>query len=125
MANRFVPILQDHAPAEPFDLDKLADEWGILIIHLLATDGTRVRLVFDDYRAYRKRDEGDALRMLNDAKGALGRSFYRVEGSEFLEWFHAENYDTWRDRPLTHIVIMTIDDIIDVICRSEPRIETN
>ena len=119
MANRYVPVLQEHAPTPLFDLDKLVDEWGVLTIHLLDTNERRFSLTFDDYFAYRKRDGGAALKTLNDAAGVLGKSFYRVEESDFLAWFEADSYGT-RGKPLMHFVIMTIDDVIDVICRKLP-----
>jgi hypothetical protein len=124
MPNRFVPILQEHAPTPIFEFDRLVDEYGVLTVHLLAEDDRQVRLIFDDYLVYRKRDEGDALSTLRDAKDApLGRSFYRVEESDFLAWFQVENHDIRRDRGLIHLVIMTMNDVIDVICCSDPRVE--
>jgi hypothetical protein len=124
MPNRYVPILQEHAPSSLFDLDRLIDERGVLSVHLLHESGHRLSLTFEGYLAYRKRDEGNAMRTLSDASGSggLGKSFYRVEDSSFLEWFEADGYGLHRAEGLVHVVVMTIDDVIDIICQKVPLI---
>jgi len=122
--NRYLPILQEHAPSALYDLERRVDERGVLTLHLLRDDGGRRTPIFDGYLAYRKRDEGSALKTLGEAKdsGGLGKSFYRVEESEFLEWFEADGHGVNHDRGWMHVAIMTIDDIIDVICRQMPLV---
>ena len=124
MRNRYLPVLQEHAPERSFDLDRLLDESGVLEIALLREDGSKFKLLFPTYLAYRRLDEGDALGALKDAADStkLGRSFYRVEESGFLDWFVAQGGIHSRD-PLVHFVIMTANDIIDVICyEDEPKV---
>ncbi len=123
MRNRYVPVLQEHAPERLFDLGRLLDEYGRLEIGLLREDGSKLKLLFPTYLAYRKLDEGNALQTLSDAGSMLGRSFYRVKESDFLDWFIAQSRGIHVKDPLIHFVVMTINDIIDVICNEdEPQI---
>ena len=119
-----MPVLQEHAPEQLFDLGRLLDESGVLEIALLRDDGGKFELLFPSYLAYRKLDEGDALRVLKDAADStkLGRSFYRVEESDFLDWFIAQRGGIRANDPLIHFVVMTMNDIIDVICRDAPEV---
>ncbi|MEZ5831372.1 MAG: hypothetical protein R3D05_09330 [Dongiaceae bacterium] len=120
--SRYVPILHEHAPSALYDLERLMDERGLLTLHLLQDNSRRRTLVFDGYLAYRKRDEGSALKTLGEVKdsGGLGASFYRVEESEFLAWFEADGHGVNRGRGWMHVAVMTVNDIIDVICRQVP-----
>jgi hypothetical protein len=83
--SRYVPILQEHAPSALYDLERLVDERGVLTVRPLRDDGRRRSLIFEGYLAYRKRDEGSAMKTLGEVKasGGFGKSFYRVEESEF------------------------------------------
>ena len=119
-----MPVLQEHAPERLFDLDRLLDESGVLEIALLREDGGRFDLLFPTYLAYRKLDEGNALQALQDAADStkLGRSFYRVEESDFLDWFVAQGHGIRASDPLIHFVVMTMNDVIDVICLNEPEV---
>jgi hypothetical protein len=119
-----VPVLQEHAPEQLFDLDRLLDESGVLEIALLRQDGSRLELLFPSYLAYRKLDEGDAFEALKHAADStkLGRSFYRVEESDFLDWYIVQRGGIRANDPLIHFVVMTLNDIIDVICRDAPEV---
>lgn len=124
MKDHFIPILQDIACDRVFDLDTLTDSGGTLKLHLSNESGKKFTLSFDDSLAFRKLDEGDALAIVNQAKvtSKLGLSFYRVENSQFLEWFLAQGYGVRASERLLHISVMTSDDIIDVICLNEPKV---
>lgn len=119
-----MPVLQEHAPAQSFDLARLLDKSGVLEIALLREDGSRFELLFPTYLAYRKLGEGDAFEALRSAADSttLGRSFYRVEESGFLDWFIAQRGGVRPNDPLFHFAIMTMNDIIDVICRDAPEV---
>lgn len=122
--NRYVPVLQEHAPVELFEFDRLLDEYGVLVIHLTGASGCGLALSFDDYLVYRKLDDGDALAAIDECAGSaeLGRSFYRVEGSDFLDWFVAQSHGVRAKDALIHLTVMTTNDIIDVICFAEPKV---
>lgn len=119
----YVPILQAHVGR--FELDQLLDRDGVLMLTLEHEDGRRAFVKFDSYLVYRKRDEGDALRTLDEMRRSTEttKCFYKVEGSDFISWFNAENYADKPLRPMGHYVISTLNDIIDVIALHGPVIE--
>lgn len=48
-------------------------------------------------------------------------SFYIVENSEFINWFHEDSLGIYSSDPLFHLAIIT-DEWIDIICNEEPSI---
>jgi len=52
------------------------------------------------------------------------RSFYTAEDSEFLDWFAKQSYGVRKETFLHHSVVVTVDDVIDVISIELPNVET-
>ncbi|WP_334187455.1 hypothetical protein [Noviherbaspirillum sp.] len=123
--NSYSPIFQEFAPKELYDLEKLSEQDGALKISLINDNGCRIRIRFKAFKAYRKLDEGDALISLGQiSKSAKPRmSFYRVEPSDFIEWFVKQSYDIYDAKTLVHFAIITINDVIDVISREDPIVD--
>lgn len=122
--NRYVAILQEHAPSALFELDELVDQSGVLTLRLVGTHGSICRVSFDGYVAYRKIDEGDAMALLAQlaASATAGRSFYRVEESDFVEWVVSQSYGVREPGTLTHYAIVALNDIVDVVSLGDPVI---
>ncbi|MFU2489683.1 hypothetical protein [Thauera sp. WH-1] len=123
----YSPILQEYFCNARFELEELVDRAGSLVLTLVRTDGSRVRLQFDSYMAYRKLDEGDALLTLSAMRrtGGMSKSFYRVDNSDFLVWFNEERCGPTPGGPLTHYMVATANDIVDVLSLDPPTIEVD
>jgi len=102
----------------------LTDDRGVLTVRMHTAADVQVGLTFEGYFAYRKRDEGDCLAELHDisAQGVIGRWFYEVEASEFLEWFHAKSFDVRQNQAIRHFLLATQNDFIDILSSSAPLI---
>lgn len=75
---------------------------------------------FCDHLTYRMMDEGDALEILSELGKGKKIGVYKVENSDFLQWFHRQSCGIRVDDDLTHYSIITLNDIIDVIAFSPP-----
>jgi hypothetical protein len=124
--NDYVPIFQEICSDVVFALDRLSDHDGALLIQISSDDNRRLNVAFDSYLAYRKMDEGDALLMLEHMKrsGGTTKTFYRVENSEFMSWFHVQSCGVRSGQSLIHYAIGTTNDIVDVLALSSPQITT-
>jgi hypothetical protein len=120
--NRYTPAFQDHAPEALADLRELVDRNGTLELLLESSSNKHVRVVFDAYLAYRKLDEGDAMLALEQlaASAKIARTFYRVEESDFIEWFSKQSHAVRDQQKLNHYAVVTHNDVVDVISLSEP-----
>lgn len=123
--SNFVPILQEHVRATPFELEELLDRAGTLVLTLSDASDVRIKLKFGAYMAYRKLDEGDALLTLSAMRrsGGTGKVFYRVDDSKFAIWFDAERCNDGRGQPLVHYSVASMNDIVDVLSLEPPIIE--
>ncbi len=123
--SKYVPILQEHLRNARLEFDQLVDRSGTLFVALADANGRHTYLKFDSYMAYRKLDEGDALVTLSAMRksGSASKCFYRVDDSDFLAWFNTERCGQSPGQPLTHYLIATTNDIIDVLSLDPPTIE--
>ncbi|MDB5801455.1 MAG: hypothetical protein JWL63_2394 [Rhodocyclales bacterium] len=120
--NSYTPFSQEYLTKTPFELESLVDRGGVLSLTLSNVSEQKLAISFDSYMAYRKRDEGDALLTLMDMKrtGDTGKYFYLVEPSDFVEWFLKEIFVVEYHQPLTHYLVATMNDIVDVIALGPP-----
>ena len=124
---RYIPILGEFNRSEPYRLDLLKDQGGVLDISLEGEKGERITLSFDSHFAYRKTDEGDALALISEllASGLMGRSFYEVHDSGFGKWFAKESQGVREKQSLRHFLIVALDDVIDVLSLEPPKVRQN
>ncbi|MEL6442581.1 MAG: hypothetical protein AAFQ80_25490 [Cyanobacteria bacterium J06621_8] len=83
---------------------------------------------FDGYFSYRVTDEGNLLKTLHNIENreCLGKlALFIVENSLYLEWFHQQNYDTYRKQQIIHYLIATPDDVIEVLDCDAPTVKWN
>ena len=124
---RYVPVFQAYAPTPPhiYDLEELCERSGVLQIRLVRQETYRLQVTFSDHLGYRKADESDALVTLNAIRNTSksGLSFYFVEDSDYARWFVAQSHGMKRAEELVHMVIVTIDDVIEVTSLSAPVVE--
>lgn len=117
---KFTAIMDGSLGEGSFDLDELHDAIDRLVIKVSNEHGDQATLTFDQHLAYRCRDEGDGSRTLAqiNASGGLGHNIYKVDESEFLNWFESER--GYQDPVLQHYCICTTNWIIDVIALAPP-----
>ena len=103
-----------------FDMDSLLDNVDSLKISMSDNFKNIVVVQFDDHFAYRCRNEGDALKTLNQIRltGGLGHALYEVSDSEFIKWFIEER--TYECEGLRHFCVLTLNWVIDVISLTPP-----
>jgi hypothetical protein len=82
-------------------------------------------LTFDPL-AYRKQDEGSAIRTLAEmsafASSASPLTFLvRVFDSEFLEWFSRESEGMYDSRNPHHYRVFTVNSVIEILALSPPE----
>lgn len=118
----FQPYREDIFDGKLFSFVSIFESGGCLTIKIQAPSGEMISVIFDSFLSYRRIDEGDALKTLSDIKYScgLGRSIYLVKDSDFIDWFIVQ-CDGVRDVScLKHFLIMTVDDLIDVISLDDP-----
>ncbi|WP_404462511.1 hypothetical protein [Providencia rettgeri] len=80
-------------------------------------------LSFEWVYSFRVTGEGDLLKMQEHFNGQMTTGVYKVENSSYLKWFH-EQSENIHDDVIEHYLIVTIDDVIEVITSAEPSIQT-
>jgi hypothetical protein len=113
----------EFAPLKPPEFESLVDCNGVLTIKL-RTEKDLLSVCFDSYLLYRKLDEGDALKMLDElaSTAPLGRTFYRAYDSELLDWLQEQSLGVKNGKNLEHYLIAASNDWIDVISWTGPKV---
>lgn len=120
--NGYIPIYQEVIGSVPLDCEELRDSTNGLDIVFSSDGGDKLTVHFQKQLTYRLIDEGDALVMLDQffESGGGGDFLYKVEKSDFLDWFHWQSRGLHINRGLFHYVIFAENDIIDVISFDDP-----
>jgi len=120
----YFAIWQDIAANHRFELNSLLDAEGKIRLELIDDMNRKFTIVSETCLSYRRIDEGDALVGIDDLVASAGTAkvFYRVEESEFLEWFHSQSDGIYKNRDIQHFSICTSNDIIDLITHDIPEI---
>ena len=123
---KFIPALEDIATSNTLECEELRDSSSGLVISLRRADGSKLSIHFEDHLAYRLLDEGDALEAIHQLGKSENREnrIYIVENSEFIEWFHNQSYGVRRNDKLSHYIIFSSNDIIDVISLGAPTLKS-
>lgn len=93
---------------------------------IITLDGVNsdFRVFFDWSHSFRVTDEGDLLEMLGEQRGKIRVGIYKVEGSSYLEWFNGQSFNIHEKENVIHYLIVTVNDIVDVLS-SEPPVISN
>ncbi|WP_114194166.1 hypothetical protein [Edaphovirga cremea] len=84
----------------------------------------KIRVVFDWIHSFRVTDEGDLLKMQDELNGQMLTGIYKVEGSYYLTWFNEQSANIHDGDPIDHYLIVTGDDVIDVLSSVSPIISS-
>lgn len=115
--------IDSNLQAFPYELTSLRDEVGELTLEMTGADASKTIIRFIDHIYFNKYDEGDAIKTLQylDSAGVLGRSvLLRVWRSSILNEFLDEGCHTRMEVDLSHYMIISINDIVNVISLGAP-----
>ncbi len=103
----------------------IIDDYEGFRILLKGTEKTdkMLRIQFNVALAYRNSDEGDRLKSLSEWASYEKHSLFQVDESNFIDWFLEQNYSKYKKEELVHYLIMTPNDVIDVISLEKPNVE--
>ena len=86
--------------------------------------GPLLKVTFGKFLAYRNIDESNRLKLWNEHKDiAEKHTFYEVENSIWVKWFVNENKGKYESSEIKHYMILTSQDVIEVLSYDEPQIE--
>ena len=91
---------------------------GALQITLSSTEenkGDEIQVVFDWIHSFRVTDEGDLLKLQDELNGQMVMGIYTVKGSGYLTWFNDQSANIHDNDEIVHYLIVTIEDVIDVL----------
>ncbi len=122
--SKYFAIWQDIVGNHRFELNSLLDAEGKVCLELNDDMNRKFTIVSENCLSYRRIDEGDALIGIDDLMASAGTAkvFYRVEESDFLQWFHMQSDGIYKNKNLQHFSICTSNDIIDLITCDIPKI---
>ncbi len=122
--NSYRPLDCASLRGRSFDDSSLVDAAGVLTLTLVDELSRQVHLTFQEFIAYRKLDEGDALRAVDEIRdnGIQGMGVFVVENSDFLTWLAAESHHVREAQDMQHFCILTLNSVIDVVAFKEPKI---
>lgn len=102
-----------------------AEEFRV-IIQDVENEESKYAIKFKGLVGFRNFDEGDRVSSLDDYRwGANEGGMYKTQKSDFINWLQEENGGRYNEEDIIHYSIVTLDDILDVIClgRTKPIIE--
>ncbi len=114
-------------PAEMYLEELYQDCEGLL--KLILTDGfensQKLQITFDGQLLYRNIDEANLLAMefSHEDKQPGGCTFYTIDNSEYLEWFHWVSCNTNENQEIIHYAIYTGNDCVDILSVSPPDVK--
>ncbi|WPU24794.1 hypothetical protein RI049_08665 [Cedecea neteri] len=104
------------------DLRYLSGTLELILASGHADETKKSRVAFDWVHSFRVTDEGDLLKMQDDLNGQMVIGIYTVEGSRYLTWFNEQSVNTHDGDNITHYLIVTDNDVIDVLSSVSPII---
>lgn len=123
---KFATTIENHpmSGCKILEFDYIHDEFGVLTISIYNEIDQRMKIIFDSYIVYRKRDEMFAVDSEYNLCDEIKREklIYRLIDSEFLRWLSLENGRPGEPYKSNHYMIISDNDIIDVISNETPRI---
>ena len=87
----------------------------------LSNDLDELTILFENPSTFRVAQESARLNSLDDYQDYLKYKLLESMGSEYLDWFKAESFIP-ENLPFRHFVILTPNEIVDVISQFSPII---
>lgn len=122
-------ILEKDMPLPDDIRSVLIDDEGLVISCIDKTKMKRIIFKFlGSIYTYRFTDEGCFLKTLYYLSKQYGESFiqstslFKVEDSNYLQWFKEESCDAWGVENFEHYVIYTQNDVLEILSPYPPEI---
>jgi hypothetical protein len=93
---------------------------GVRITFVEPRNGGRIfRVDFARELAFRLANESFRLKVIEALKDALPWPTFKVENSEWVEWFHEQTPGAYRDWPVQHFLFIG-EDVVEVLSTENP-----
>jgi len=102
------------------DFRYLSGALELILTSSHADEMSKISVVFDWVHSFRVTDEGDLLKMQDNLNGQMCTGVYSVERSNYLAWFNEQSANIHDGDSITHYLIVTGDDVIDVLSSVNP-----
>ena len=122
MNNKLVTYPLENYLYKGFMLDELIYSPSVLELFLTNDNDGRIKISFDWFHSFRVIDEGDVIKMLNKFNGEMILGIYTLVDSEYLEWFHEQSVGLNLDGNITHYMVVTVNDVIEILSSEKPVI---
>jgi hypothetical protein len=119
----WIPI---EAAPTPMYVEGLHDDYNGLQILLKGESATSgvLQIIFEDKVSYRNTNENYLLNIWDATeRDILGKIFYNVENSSYIEYLNVMSKNIYADWQLKHFAIYTVSDCIDIICATFPTVK--
>ncbi|WNY85078.1 hypothetical protein NNQ28_21925 (plasmid) [Cronobacter dublinensis] len=80
------------------------------------------KIIFDWVHSFRLTNESDLLKMQEEQSGQLLAGIYIVDRSGYMKWFAEQSAGIHDTEEITHYLLATSDDVIDILSSVEPLI---
>ncbi|MDI6457934.1 hypothetical protein QL193_21280 [Cronobacter muytjensii] len=80
------------------------------------------KIIFDWVHSFRLTNESDLLKMQEEQNGQLLVGLYTVDSSGYMKWFAEQSAGIHDGEEITHYLIATSDDVIEILSSVEPLI---
>jgi len=95
-----------------------------IILEHESGQGPMLKVTFGKFLAYQNIDESNRLKFWNEQKDIDEKyTFYEVENSSWVKWFVNENKGKYESSEIKHYMILTGQDVIEVLSYDELQIE--
>lgn len=101
-------------------LERVGYVSGSLELVFVSVGASKFKVVFDWIHSFRLTDEGDLLKMQEEQNGEMLVGIYTVDDSAFLKWFTEQSVGIHDSESIAHYIIVTSDDVIDVLSSVSP-----
>ncbi|MGX7418092.1 hypothetical protein ACWOFR_04725 [Carnobacterium gallinarum] len=119
---------KEDIPDGPYELNKIIYDSEGLTLELI-NKKHKITAVFKDHViSFRTSDEGDRWKTIDEIIGTHEENifennlFYTVNNSKFSEWIEHDSFGSRSKSSFTHFVILTHNDITDVLTVGEPLV---
>ncbi|WP_241602298.1 hypothetical protein [Rosenbergiella nectarea] len=122
MNNKLVAYPFESYPYKGFMLDKLMYLPSVLELFLSNDNEGGIKISFNGFYSFRVIDESDVIKMQDEFDGEMILGIYNLVDSEYLEWFHEQSVGIHLDGNITHYMVVTVNDVIEIISCEKPVI---
>jgi hypothetical protein len=109
----------------PLDLDEIRKNENGLSILLNSEDHTDkfLHIHFSVYESFREIGEEFKTKFWHEVDIEEDYPLFIVENSEWLEWFHLQSENSFRDMSIQHYAIWTTENWIDILSGVKPIVQ--